>query len=222
MQHPDPRKLNATRKRLPKFKPHDLQPILNAARAVEGQSWSDHAVLEIRRRNQKQMADLLRRLGVDPSQPDAWQRGFFLLAFYHHGVGNLTWRIPRTNKDAATWTNAADLNLLREVTTLMAAAGISELQAIKRIILSWPIVHCIHRCNVRATFRFTINVVTIGGVGPKTWPRQSGQVAGQFSGTGCSMYLHIPTSRRALAWMTSIACPTRFSVLLCAPVGLQV
>ena len=134
VQHPDPRKLNATRKRLPKFKPHDLQPILNAARAVEGQSWSDHAVLEIRRRNQKQMADLLRRLGVDPSQPDAWQRGFFLLAFYHHGVGNLTWRIPRTNRNAATWTNAADLNLLREVTTLMAAAGISELQAIKRIV----------------------------------------------------------------------------------------
>ena len=126
VQHPDPRKLNATRKRLPKFNPHDLQPILNAARAVEGQSWSDHAVLEIRRRNQKQMADLLRRLGVDPSQPDAWQRGFFVLAFYHHGVGNLTWRIPRTNRNAATWTNAADLNLLREVTTLMAAAGIPQ------------------------------------------------------------------------------------------------
>jgi hypothetical protein len=97
--HPDPRRFNAERKKLPIFKRHDLQSIFNVAQPDGGQLSPNEPVLELRRRNQKQMVDLLRWLGIDPSQPDAWEKGFFLLAHYHHGVGHLTWRIPRTKQE---------------------------------------------------------------------------------------------------------------------------
>jgi hypothetical protein len=130
---PDPIKFNAKRKGLPKFEPHDLRSIINKARSSADQSGIDEAVvLEIRRRNQRQMLDLLRGLGINPSQPDAYQKGFYWLAFYHHGVGHLAWQRSRTNRNAATWTNGDDLNLLVEVIRLKAT-GLSELEAIKRI-----------------------------------------------------------------------------------------
>jgi len=131
--HPDPRRFNAERKKLTIFKPHDLQSIINVAQPNGGQLLPNEPVLEFRRRNQKQMVDLLRCLGIDPSRPDAWEKGFYLLANYHHGVGHLTWRIPRTNRNAVKWTNAADRTLLMEVATLKTT-GLSEQQAIKRIV----------------------------------------------------------------------------------------
>ena len=95
---PDPIKFNAKREGLPKFEPHDLRSIINKARSSADQSGIDEAVvLEIRRRNQRQMLDLLRGLGINPSQPDAYQKGFYWLAFYHHGVGHLAWQCSRTN-----------------------------------------------------------------------------------------------------------------------------
>ena len=86
----------------------------------------------LRRRNEVQMQKLLRGLGVDPSRPDAWKRGFFLLAYYHHGVGHLAWHPRRTNRNAAKWTRAQDLELLRQV-IMLTRDGLSQRRAIAKV-----------------------------------------------------------------------------------------
>jgi hypothetical protein len=78
------------------------------------------------------MVDLLRQLGIDSSQSDAWQREFLRLACCHYGVGRLALHHARTNKNALTWRASDDLRLLEEVTKLMGADK-SETQAIKQI-----------------------------------------------------------------------------------------
>src|SRR5580704_5430142 len=127
--------IRAQCKKLTLFEPHDLRSLISEARASETDSGLDRAVVSaLRHRNQSQMNDLLRRLGVDPSQPDSWQRGFLQLACRHYGVARLALhQHPRTNRNAATWTDAADMNLLLEVISLRAT-GKSELQAIKQIV----------------------------------------------------------------------------------------
>ena len=88
------KEFNAERKNLPIFEPHDLRLLVNET--MSGQP--DTGVLvAFRRRNDDQLKNLLRCLGVDPSRPDAWLRGFFLLAYYHHGVGHLAWYSRPTN-----------------------------------------------------------------------------------------------------------------------------
>jgi hypothetical protein len=125
--------IKAQCKKLPLFEPHDLRSVISEAQASEADSGPDQAVvLALRRRNQLQLIDLLRRLGIDPSQSDAFKKGFLQLALNHYGVGRLAWHRPRTNRNAAIWTANDDLNLLMEVTRLKAI-GLSELQAIQKI-----------------------------------------------------------------------------------------
>ena len=126
--------IKAQCKKLPRFKPHDFRSVVSEARASAKQSDLDQEVmLALKRRNERQSIELLRQLGIDPSQPDAWQKGFLWLAHYHYGVGRLAWHRPRTNRNAANWKESDNLNLLMEVTKLMAT-GLSELQAINRIV----------------------------------------------------------------------------------------
>jgi len=116
------------------FEPHDLRSLISKARASGGDSEREKAVLlAIKERNQLQMVDLLRQLGIDSSQYDAWQRGFLRLACCHYGVGRLALRHARTNRNAVTWRASDDLKLLEEVSKLRAA-GKSETQAIKQIV----------------------------------------------------------------------------------------
>lgn len=113
---PPDREIGGGRKKLPVFKPHDLRSLLAEAKASQNVDGDDIAVaVAFRRQNAIQMQRLLLCLGVDPSQPNAWEKGFFLLAHYHHGVGQLAWYPRRTNKNAAKWAQAQDLELLREV-----------------------------------------------------------------------------------------------------------
>ena len=98
---PEDQRFRAKRKKLPVFKPLDLRSLVREAKKSGD---SKVAVLqEFRRRNEMQMAKLLHCLGLDRSQPDAWQKGFFLLAHYYHGVGHIAWYQRRTNRNAATW-----------------------------------------------------------------------------------------------------------------------
>ena len=114
---------------LPKFRPHDLRSLVDAAHQNDPLN-CDHAVIfEIRRRNSEQMIELLRDLGIDPSQPDAWQRGFFLLAHFYHNVGNISWSQKRTNSNAIKWSKHHDLELIREV-VIRKAQGLTERRAI--------------------------------------------------------------------------------------------
>ena len=59
----------------------------------------------------KQLEQLLRSMGIDPADPDAWRIGFFLLACLHYDVG----KPPRTNSNAEKWSRDHDLALLREM-----------------------------------------------------------------------------------------------------------
>jgi hypothetical protein len=130
---PDDREIKSTQRELPKFKPHDLRSLIKEAKANDQEELKIGVLLAFRRRNDEQLKQLLQRLGVDPSKPDAWRTGFFLLAMFHHGVGHLAWYRQRTNKNAATWTSTHDLALLWEVMALQQQ-GLSERGAIRKIV----------------------------------------------------------------------------------------
>jgi hypothetical protein len=124
--------VKSARRKLPVFDPHDLRSLINEAK-TNGEADVDTAfILAFRRRNDTQMKELLRRLGVDPSRSDAWERGFFHLALLHHGVAHLAWYPRRTNRNSATWTPTHDLALLREVIVLRQR-GLGERAAVKKL-----------------------------------------------------------------------------------------
>jgi hypothetical protein len=84
---PQPADLKAARKRLPSFKPLDLRTLVGEAGAGGDQAF----LLAFRRHTQNQAIKLLTQIGIDPSQQNAWQRGFFWLACCYCGVGHLAW-----------------------------------------------------------------------------------------------------------------------------------
>jgi hypothetical protein len=130
---PDSEKLKARRKSLPKFKPLELDGLAKHPRADDDPE-DDIArrARILRRETNHQMLELLRRLGIDATQPDAWRKGFFWLAWYHHGVGHFAYDRPKTRRNAAKWTVSDDLKLLSE-TMKLKAIGLSELAAMKKI-----------------------------------------------------------------------------------------
>jgi hypothetical protein len=129
---PKDEEVKSARRKLPVFDPHDLRSLITEAKTNHKADVDAAFLFAFRRRNNDQMKDLLRRLGVDPSRPDAWERGFFHLAFLHHGVGHLAWYPGRTNRNSATWTPTHDLALLQEVIVLRDK-GLSERRAVKRL-----------------------------------------------------------------------------------------
>jgi hypothetical protein len=124
--------VRSARRKLPVFDPHDLRSLISEAKKNDEVDVDTAVLLAFRRRTESQMKDLLRRLGVDPSRPDAWERGFFHLALLHHGVGYLAWYPRRTNRNSATWTSTHDLALLQEVIVLRDK-GLSERRAVKKL-----------------------------------------------------------------------------------------
>jgi hypothetical protein len=129
---PKDQEVKSARRKLRRFDPHDLRSLITEAKTNDKADVDTAFFLAFRRRNDTQMKELLRRLGVDASRSDAWERGFFHLAFLHHGVGHLAWYPHRTNRNSATWTAAHDLALLREVTVLRQK-GLSERRAVKKL-----------------------------------------------------------------------------------------
>src|SRR5262249_49118592 len=121
----------SARRKLPVFDPHDLRSLISEAKKNDEDDVDTAFLLAFRRRNEAQLKHLLRRLGVDPSKPDAWERGFFHLAVLHHGVGHLAWYRQRTNRNSATWMPEHDLALIREV--FLRQAGLSERAAVKKL-----------------------------------------------------------------------------------------
>ena len=126
---PSAEELRLARKKLPRFKPHDLRSLLREA----GQGSWIALLLTYRRRNELQLKSLLKHFGINPSAPDGWERGFFHLAVHHHGVGHIASSRPRTNRNAATWTAGHDLTLLLEVIRLRDQ-GFSIRRALKMIV----------------------------------------------------------------------------------------
>jgi hypothetical protein len=129
---PQDHELKSVRNKLPAFDPHDPRSLITEAKTNDKADVERVFLLALRRRNENQMKELLRRLGVDPSTPDAWKRGFFHLAVLHHGAGHLAWYAPRTNRNSATWTPAQDFGLLMEVLVLKQK-GSSERDAVKKL-----------------------------------------------------------------------------------------
>jgi hypothetical protein len=128
---PDDQQRKAKRRRLPVFEAHDLRTLIKEAEASPNDG-ANAFLFAFRRRNEAQMNELLRRLGVDPLQPDAGMKGFLLLAHYHHGVGRLAWNPRRTNRNAATWAVEHDFILIREV-AILNARGLSDRAAIAEL-----------------------------------------------------------------------------------------
>ena len=124
--------VKSARSKLPVFDPHDLQSLITEAKTDDTADFDTAFFLAFRRRNDIQMKELLRRLGVNPSNPDAWERGFFHLACLHHGVGHLAWYPRRTNRNSATWTPAQDFVLLREV-WILQQQGLSDRAAVEQL-----------------------------------------------------------------------------------------
>jgi hypothetical protein len=129
---PTDQQLRTGRAKLPVFKSHDLRALISEARANDKISLDVAVLGTLRRRNDMQMKELLQHLGVDSSRPDAWMRGFFLLATFHHGVGHVASYPQRTNRNSATWTSTHDLALLRDVMTLQEQ-GFSGRKAVKKL-----------------------------------------------------------------------------------------
>ena len=124
---PNPKHFEERRETCRKFKPHDFRSLIEEAKEQNAD-----LISVVRSRNDEQMQELLESLGLDPSRPDVWQRGFFLLAHYHHGVCHITWSPRRTNSNPSTWTLDRNLAFLYEITTL-TAAGLSERAAVRQI-----------------------------------------------------------------------------------------
>jgi hypothetical protein len=130
--YPDADQIKEARQNLPSFQPHDLESLVEAAKA-SGDPDLDQAVSnELRRCNNEQMNALLRHFGIDPSQPDAWQRLAFTLATIHCGVGAIEYKPRDTRKNAASWTPSDDLRLLESI-GLRKRKGLSERKAIKQL-----------------------------------------------------------------------------------------
>jgi hypothetical protein len=130
---PDSKKLKAKRKSLPRFDPLELAELSKRPPAHDDPE--DHfarLARIVQRETNHQMLELLRRLGVDEEQPDAWRKGFFWLAYYHHRVGHFVYYRSKKHRNAAKWTEEHDLALLSE-TMKLRATGLSELAAVKKI-----------------------------------------------------------------------------------------
>lgn len=108
------------RKRLPTFKPIHLRAVVKNAREQK-----TTGLAEFRRRSLEQAISLLQQFGIDPADPEAWKKGFYILATYDRRLGHLAWSPQRTNKNATRWTNEHILNLFREV-TILKGKGCSE------------------------------------------------------------------------------------------------
>jgi hypothetical protein len=123
----------SARRKLPTFDAHDLFSLINEAKTNDQADLDTAFFLALRRRADSQMIELLKSLGVDPSTPDAWRKGFFRLALLHHGVGHLAWHARRTNRNSATWTPRHDITLLREL-FLARQKGLSERAAVRKLV----------------------------------------------------------------------------------------
>jgi hypothetical protein len=120
--------------RLTHFEPHKLDDIVQDARAASEQpDFTVEALLNLRRKNDQQIEQLLHEMNLDPKQPDVWQRAFFRLAAVHHGVGGLSTTPPRqTNKNARKWTAEQHL-IFYQMMQVLLQDGISERGAVKKI-----------------------------------------------------------------------------------------
>lgn len=108
---------DALSSKLCEFPPHDLNELCpNDERMPSDLSGYESVVSEYRRRNDQQLAELVRSLGLNLADPNVWQKAFFKLAMFYCGVGHLSWKPPRgSNRRAAKWTSEQDQLLYREM-----------------------------------------------------------------------------------------------------------
>jgi hypothetical protein len=118
--------------KLPIFEPHDISALIQEAKSTEKADVDRALVAATRRRTNEQLLELLRCLGIDPSDQRVWEKGFYLLAFCHHGAGQISIYQRRTNRNAAKWTTSHDYLLLKEV-TILKRNGLSERDADKEL-----------------------------------------------------------------------------------------
>ncbi|MGB8738914.1 MAG: hypothetical protein WCD52_01295 [Xanthobacteraceae bacterium] len=129
---PSINQLRTRRRKLPAFPAIDLQALVGDAQG-QGTDDEDKALLtNYRALCDEQASRLLRDLGLDPADSMAWQKGFYLLAFWDRGLGHVAWSPQRTNRNASRWTHTHNLSLLMEVAA-RTAAGLSQRKAVRQL-----------------------------------------------------------------------------------------
>src|ERR1700722_19882093 len=87
------RQLNASLKKIRKYRPFKLLTILKMAEDRVGKDGNvDGAIVSIiREKTHDQLMSTLRALSIDPDAPHAWEKGFVRLAYQVYGVGRFAW-----------------------------------------------------------------------------------------------------------------------------------
>ena len=103
--YPDAEAMEKLKARLPTFPAHDVTGILRLPTS-EAKLEADRVTASV---INGQLDELLKALGIDPSTPDAWRKGFQTLAAIHYGTGHFTFDRPiPPNRNAAKWTPQHD------------------------------------------------------------------------------------------------------------------
>jgi hypothetical protein len=99
-------------RKIPKFKPHNFSSLTREAEAEGPQATIDTIFRVYGLRTWDQIFHLLKSLGCDPSDPDAFKIGFRQLAMRDYGAGQIAFSPRRTNKNATNWTPAHDYSAM--------------------------------------------------------------------------------------------------------------
>jgi hypothetical protein len=119
--------------KLTKFPPHRLEDLIEGKLSDSEKQVTADVMIEIQRRNEAQLEQLIGELGIKPDHPEKWRRAFYELAYLHHGVGVISWRQPRgPNFRASKWNDEHDLNFVSMVQELMGS-GLSLTDALRSI-----------------------------------------------------------------------------------------
>jgi hypothetical protein len=92
-----------------------------------------------RRRNQEQIDQILKALELEEHQDDdkLWKRAFLRLAMALLGLGALSWKLKRSNNNAANWTKEQTFLFWSEMTRLTSAET-GDRAAVRRLVREDP------------------------------------------------------------------------------------
>lgn len=113
------------------FSPMDLRQLINQARQEDPSNVDETLRKIVDERTAKQLDTLLRRLGLEPTDPDKHSSAFVILAMALCGVGQVAWTpaAPQTG----SWTHQHESTLFWLVRSLCEDEKLTERAAVKKI-----------------------------------------------------------------------------------------
>jgi hypothetical protein len=127
--YPDAQELEKLKARLRTFPPHDVTSIFTLPTSEANQE-ADRVTASV---INGQLDELLKALGIDPTTPDAWRRGFQLLAMIHYRTGHFTYVNARQRKRGTSKSIIQQDRLLHELMNEHMRRGLKPTQALREI-----------------------------------------------------------------------------------------